>query len=120
MDISEMNNTYNDFLISSSAQSASASGLNDRLNTDFSKADDEELMDACKQFESYFLEKVFQEMQKTVKPDGDPGTGNGLVDFFKDRTVQQIAADSTEQNSLGLAQMLYEQMRRNYGLEDEE
>ena len=31
--------------------------------------------------------------------------------------VQQIASDSTEQNSLGLAQMLYEQMKRNYNLE---
>ncbi|MDE7114724.1 MAG: rod-binding protein, partial [Acetatifactor sp.] len=40
-----------------------------------------------------------------------------MVDFFKDQMVQQIAADSTSQNSLGIAQMLYEQMKRNYGLD---
>ena len=40
-----------------------------------------------------------------------------LMDYYKDEMVQQIASDSTEQNSLGLAQMLYEQMKRNYNLE---
>ena len=34
--------------------------------------------------------------------------------------IQSIAAESTEQSSLGLAQMLYEQMRRNYGLDEEQ
>ena len=42
---------------------------------------------------------------------------NQLMDYYKDEMVQQIASDSTEQNSLGLAQMLYEQMKRNYNLE---
>ena len=117
MDISGMNNAYNEYLTSSSAQAASR--LEGHLKNDYSNAKDEELMDVCKEFESYFLEKVFQEMQKTVSFNGDDSTGNSMVDFFKDQTIQQIASDSTEQNSLGLAQMLYEQMRRNYGMEEE-
>jgi Rod binding domain-containing protein len=32
--------------------------------------------------------------------------------------IQTLASESTEQNSLGLAQILYEQMRRNLGLDD--
>ncbi len=30
--------------------------------------------------------------------------------------IQEIAGETSEQGSLGLAQMLYEQMKRNYNL----
>ena len=40
-----------------------------------------------------------------------------MLDYFKDEMIQKVAEDSTEQNSLGLAQMLYEQMKRNYGVD---
>lgn len=95
------------------------SSLDGKIKEDYSKADDKELMDACKQFEAYFLEQVFKEMSKTTKLTEDDSSNGSLVDFFKDRTIQQIAADSTETNSLGLAQTLYEQMRRNYGLAED-
>ena len=72
-------------------------------------------MDACKQFEAYFLEQMFKEMMKTIPESGSSsGSGTAMVDYFKDEALQKLAADSTEQNSLGLAQMLYEQMKRNY------
>lgn len=107
---------YTDFL---TAQNKSASKLNDTLsNRDYSKAEDDELLDACKQFESYLLEQVFKEMQKTVdcfkEEDSDPNSN--LVDYFKDNTLQELAATSTETQGLGIAQMLYEQMKRNYNL----
>lgn len=115
MDIGNLSSTYND--IYTSASNASASKLESQLKTDYSKATDDELMDACKQFEAYFLEQVFKGMMKTIPQSDDSSANSSLVDFFKDEMVQQIAADSTEQNSLGIAQMLYEQMKRNYGLD---
>lgn len=101
------------------AAKQTASQLQDKLNSsDYSKATDDELMDACKQFESYFLEQMFKEMMKTIPESEDTSSSNSqLMDYYKDEMVQQIASDSTEQNSLGLAQMLYEQMKRNYNLE---
>ncbi len=98
------------------AANQTASKLQDKLNSsDYSKATDDELMDACKQFESYFLEQMFKEMMKTIPESEDTSSSNSqLMDYYKDEMVQQIASDSTEQNSLGLAQMLYEQMKRNY------
>ena len=79
---------------------------------------DEELMSACKEFEAYFLEQMFKEMQKTVDVFSkdrtqDQSTGN-LVDFFKSNTLQDFCKKTTETQSLGLAQMMYENMRRNY------
>ena len=74
-------------------------------------------MDACQQFESYFLEQMFKEMLKTIPKNEElSGSSSTLLDYYKDEMIQNIAAESTEQNSLGLAQMLYEQMKRNYEL----
>ena len=113
IDISGLSSIYSSYMTETSANAQA-----DKLKSVASKAGndstDEELMDACKQFEAYFLEQVFKEMLKTVPTadSGDQPTSN-LVDFFKENTVQEIAKQSTESNSLGLAQMLYEQMKRN-------
>ncbi|MDL2301209.1 rod-binding protein [Lachnospiraceae bacterium OttesenSCG-928-D06] len=95
--------------------SQSTSKLEGQLGSDYANATDEELMDVCKQFESYFLEQVYKQMWKTVpKSEESSGATSTLVDYFKDEFVQQMATDSIEQNTLGLAQTLYEQMKRNY------
>ena len=96
------------------AANQTASKLQNQLNgSDYTKATDDELMDACKQFEAYFLEQMFKEMMKTIPESDETSSSNSqLMDYYKDEMVQQIASDSTEQNSLGLAQMLYEQMKR--------
>lgn len=115
MDIGNITSTYNDIYASASSQSTTK--LEGQLETDYTSATDAELMDACKQFEAYFLEQMFKEMLKTI-PESEETSGStgSLVDYYKDQMVQNIAADSTEQNSLGLAQTLYEQMKRNYGI----
>lgn len=113
MDISNLTSSYTE-LYSNSAQ---MSKLETAIKGDASSMQDKELMDACKQFEAYFLEQVFKEMQKTVHRNDD-ASQNSLMEYFEDQYVQKIAEESTETNSLGLAQMLYEQMKRNYGMED--
>lgn len=112
MDISNLNTAYNDIYVSAADQTASR--LQQQLGTDYSKATDDELMNACKQFESYFLEQVFKEMVKTIPNEEQSGSSSTMVDYYKDQMIQNIASESTERNSLGLAQMLYEQMKRNY------
>lgn len=114
MDISNISNLYSDIY---SANNQSASKLENTLNGDITNATDEELMDACKQFEAYFLEQMFKAMMNTIpKSDDTSASGSTLMDYYTDEMVQQLAEDSTETNSLGLAQTLYEQMKRNYDL----
>lgn len=103
----------------SATANQSASKLEQQLKSDYSNATDDELLDACKQFEAYFLEQMFKEMMKTIpKNDDSAASTTNMLDYYKDQMVQSIAKESTEQNSLGLAQMLYQQMRRNYGFDD--
>ena len=116
MDVSSIS-TYTDYL---TKQNTKADELRNTLNkTDYSDADDEKQLHACKQFESYLLEQVFKEMQKTVdciKSDDDSDPNQNLVDYFRENTLQELASTSTEKEGLGIAQMLYEQMKRNYNL----
>ncbi len=107
-------NLYSDYLNSATVQNSSVSN---KASSDYSNATDEELMDACKEFESYFLEQVFKEMQKTIiKAEEETSANSSMQDYFEEEMVKEFAAQSTDQNPLGLAQMLYEQMKRNYDL----
>lgn len=116
IDISGLTNGYSDYM-STQVQNATAEKLKSVASADYSGKSDDELMKVCKEFESYFLEQVFKEMNKTIpKSDYTSQSTSNLVDYFKDNTIQQLASQSTEQNSLGLAQMLYEQMKRNYDM----
>ena len=117
MDISNLTSSYTELYSNSAQMSKLETTLKSADASGKTKMEDKELMDACKQFEAYFLEQVFKEMQKTVHRNDD-SSRNSLMEYFEDRYVQQIAEDSTETNSLGLAQMLYEQMRRNYGMDE--
>ena len=95
-------------------------------STDLSNASDEKLLEVCQDFESYFVEQVFKSMEKMVPKDEDSSTSsssNSLTDYFKEELVSQYASDATKSNGgkgLGIAQMLYEQMKRNYGTSDSE
>ena len=100
-------NAYN------STKTSSGAKLEQSLaDKDMSDADSDELMEACREFEAYFTEQMFKEMQKTVdvwKSDDSDST---------DTLLQEYAGSSSEGQGLGLAQMLYEQMKVNYNIED--
>lgn len=117
MDLSGISSWQADYL---KAQNAAETKLKETINnTDYSQATDDELLSACKQFEAYFLEQIFKEMQKTVdcvKADEGSSPNGNLVDYFEDSAIQELASTSTELQGLGLAQTLYEQMKRNYNL----
>lgn len=101
------------------AQTNANSGRVEKLvESDLSTATDEELMDACQEFESYLLEQVMKEMEKTTSlfSDEEDGSESALVDYFMDSTIQELATDVTEKQGLGIAQTLYESMKRQYGL----
>ena len=117
LDLGGLSSSYGD-IISTQAQNVQSQKLQQTVDSDYSNATADEFMDACKQFEAYFLEQIFKGMEKTIpkNENGDNSTQN-LLNYFKETTIQELAEQSTETNSLGLAQMLYEQMKRNYNIE---
>lgn len=114
MDINGLNTDYTNYLSQSSAASAKMDQIK---NKDYANATDEELMDACKQFEEYFVEMTLKEVFKTVDLFGMGESSSGAMstskDLMKDSVVQKFAEKITEESNFGLAQQLYESMKRN-------
>ena len=116
MDISGLSNVYTEYL-NQQTDNVGAKKMQEAVSKDYSGASDEELLDVCKQFEAYFMEQVFKQMEKTViKDESSSGNTTALVNYFKDSALQELTKTSTETQGLGIAQTLYEQMKRNYGL----
>jgi flagellar protein FlgJ len=119
MDIGGISTVYSDYL-TSQATSSSASTLQNKLENVSSSESDDDLMEACKEFESYFIEQVYSEMLKTTdlfSAEEDDGYASKMVDYYKDFAIQELSEQTTESGSLGLANLLYEQMKRTYDID---
>lgn len=106
-------------LYTTSSASDTSNRLEEKLNTDLTQATDDELMEVCKDFEAYFTEQMFKAMQKMIPESEDDTSASNkqLQDYYKEQMVQSFAEASTETGGLGIAQTLYEQMKRNYNLD---
>lgn len=113
-------NLYTEGYISSALETSQTSLFKGALNRDHSKESDDELMKVCKEFETYFVEQVFKEMKKTVPQYSEfSSSSKQLLDYFEGNLYQEYAREMVEQNTgLGLAQTMYEQMKRNYAASD--
>ena len=100
------------------ANRVATENLQKQLEESAKAKENEALFDACKQFEAYLWEQVYKEMEKTVDlfGDDDDGYASNMVNFFKDSVIQDISQQTASQGSNSLAQMLYEQAKRNYNL----
>jgi Rod binding domain-containing protein len=119
MDMSGIGSVYSDYLTSQAASSKTSS-LQSKLENASSSDSDDELLEACKEFESYFIEQVYSSMLETTKlfsDDEEDSYASKMVDYYKDFAIQELSDQTTESGSLGLANILYEQMKRNYGID---
>ena len=111
--------------------------LQSTLNTkDLSSASDDELMEVCKDFEEYFVEQMVKSMIKMADVDGEDDNSYGSIfglssesdsgmsmmsDFYGDKMVTMLSealCSSENGQGLGIAQNLYNQMKRNYSIQD--
>ncbi len=121
MDFSSFGTDYASELASNALTNARNSSL---TNKDLKNADDEELYDACKQFEEYFVEQIFkQALKNTTSLSGEndgPVYLNTMKDYFQDQYSKEIATSASETGQIGFAKQLYEQMKRSQGVTAEE
>ena len=95
-----------------SASNARADKLSSSLsNLENGTATDAELMEACKTFESYLVEQVIKQTKSAMLEDED--SKGEYMQYFGDMMTQSYAEMLTEKGDLGIAQMLYEAMKRN-------
>ena len=123
MELSALTGAYSDYYSQLKSSAESSENVSKLSSAAQNATTDDELMDVCKQFESFLVEQLMKTMESTAHvfsdEEKDASTEN-LVDFFKDQTIQSLASDTTERQGLGIAQMLYENMKVNMGLTLEE
>ncbi len=104
-----------------SASLASAQNAQKLGNNVQAAKSDEEMLDACKAFETYLWEQVIKSMKSASEVFSD-GEKSPQVDYFMDTAITKTAEQMTEQTqgSNSLAMQMFEQMKRNSGLSLEE
>lgn len=93
--------------------STSATNQGNKLKNSLENIDnatDEELMQVCKEFETYMIEQVIKSMKSTIGDDEESSTS--YEDMFGDNLTTSYAKAISDEGKLGLAQMLYESMKR--------
>ena len=87
----------------------------DALEQAAQKGDDTQLMSACKQFEAYFMNMMFQEMRKTTGRDDDSLIPTSQTeDYFQESLDEQYSQLATDSGGIGLAKFLYQQLSGQY------
>ncbi len=103
---------YSDYYTQNAASSAQTSALESKLdNLSVEDSSDEELMEACKEFEAYLLEQVIKQVKESML-DSDEEE-NDYLEMFGDTMVEEIASTISDSEDLGIAQSLYESMKNN-------
>lgn len=80
-------------------------------NMEKNSASDQELRKTTQEFESLFLHHLLKTMRTTV-PKGDLFHGGQSEEIFTDMLDQEIAK-ATSKRGIGIADVLYHQLRRN-------
>lgn len=133
--LSGLNSLYTDSTTYSSKTSSLENTLN---NSDLSTADSDKLMSVCKDFEEYFVEQMVKSMVKMASVDGssdaddysslfglssdsDDSYLSSMSSYYGSQMVTKLTeslCDDINGNGIGLAKTLYEQMKRNYNIQD--
>ena len=109
-DITNVVNTLNQ----QNSTANKANTLQSNLKSLDGNSTDEELMQACKSFEAYLVEQVLTRVKDTLVPKEEDE--NEYLTMFGDRLYQEYAQTIADNGEIGLAQKLYEAMKRDYGI----
>lgn len=107
-DVSSLYDSY-----SQTTGSASAASMESSLNAVNENSSDERLMDVCKDFESYFVQKIIEQAKEMVDSEEEDGE---YMQYFGDTLNQCYAEAISESGDMGLAQQLYDSMKNTYSL----
>ena len=114
MDFLSINNNYYNGIMENTTNVMVTKKLTDSVKRAENTTDDEELMKACKSFESYMVEQIMAKMEEISHIDGvDSEKDNEYMSMFNDTFIKDKAEILTKNTDLGIAKMLYESMKRN-------
>ena len=105
LDTSSLYSTYGQ-----TVTNAASSSLQSTLGNVNEDSSDEELMNVCKNFEAYFVQKIIEQAKKTISQEDEEEQGE-YMKYFGDMRNEQYANIIAESGSVGLAQQLYDSIK---------
>ncbi len=112
MDISNIQSGMHQFITDSANEQIDKDEFQDIIDAAIKAEDDEGLRNACREFESYYLQQTFNEMRNTI-PEGTLTEKSHGRDIFEDMLYEEYAKASSQGQGVGIAQMLFEQLSKN-------
>lgn len=99
--------------------SNNVSSLQGSLKNISSESSDEELLQVCKDFESYFVEEILKEVKEAmIEEDKEEDSSlSTLTDYHMDGVIELVADELVDEVGTNFTQQLFEQMKRNYNIE---
>lgn len=88
--------------------SYTGSSLQSKLDNMETTEDEKKLMEVCKDFESYFVQKIIEESKKTLENEDEKGE---YMQYFSSMLNETYADAIVDGGGLGLAQQLYDSMK---------
>ena len=81
------------------------------LDQAMTNSDDDNLMKACREFESFFIYKMLQQMRKTI-PESTIIPKSFATKTYEDLLDDERAKQFSGMGGIGLADMMYKQLQR--------
>ena len=96
-----------------------ADKVQNSLNSVSTSTSEDELLQVCKDFQSYFIEEVIKEIKNDMTEEDEEADSSvaTLTDYHMDSAIELISDQVLDQSGASFTQQLYEQMKRNYGIE---
>jgi flagellar protein FlgJ len=76
------------------------------------------LKQLCQDFESIFINSLFQEMRKSIPDEGYLEHDIGM-DIFQEMMDMEVAVEMSRRGGIGLGKLLYEQLQYKFDLDKE-
>lgn len=118
MDISSIN-SYNTSITEATlakTEQSKAENFENILKQATETKDDTKLKEACKEFEAYFVNYIFKQMQNSVysiNKDGGIIKRNQGEEMFTEMLNEKYSAVAAEQGGIGLGNMMYKQLSKS-------
>ncbi len=119
MKISNVNMNTNPQQVSQQKEEADAAAFEKAIEKAVASGDEEQLKKVAKQFESVFMHMMLKSMRSTVQDGGltEKSHARGIFESMYDQT---IADEMAEGGTMGIADMIYNQLSKHVDDGDEE
>lgn len=100
------------------AHTVEGEGFKDLLAVAAESGDAKSLREACEAFESFFIEKLFKQMRAGTSTEGFIEKSNARA-TFEGMLDEQMSKEMSKAGGIGLADYMFDSLKRAYGLEEE-